>query len=92
MCVCVISNQSTSKKPHYVSENTHQVPSGTKVPRLDMCRSILSLSKTAHQMWHDHLFSQSGWGLEATGKWGIRLDKSENGGGGRQYRGGVFIK
>ena len=46
-----------------------------------MCRSILSLSKIAHQMWSDHPFSQrkndkrksSGgacWNM--TGKWGQR--------------------
>ena len=39
-------------------KNIHQVPSGTKVPRLDMCRSIISLSKTAYQMGHNHPFSQ----------------------------------
>ena len=33
-------------------------PFGTEVLRLDMCRSILSLSKVVHQMWHDHPFSQ----------------------------------
>ena len=63
----VIANQSTSKKPLYVSDhskvdallhNTHQGPSGTKVPRRDICRSILSLSKIAHQMWRDNPFSQ----------------------------------
>ena len=41
LSVCVISNQSTSEKPHYVSERskrdallhkTHQGPSGTKGP------------------------------------------------------------
>ena len=26
--------------------------------RFDMYRSILSLSKIAHQMWHDHSFNQ----------------------------------
>ena len=35
---------------------THQGPSGTKVPRLDMCRSIISLSKITDQLWHDHPF------------------------------------
>ena len=28
------------------------------VQRLDIYRSIMSLSKIAHQIWHDHLFSQ----------------------------------
>ena len=40
VCVCVISNQSTSKKPHFVSDlskldallHTKQGPSGTRVP------------------------------------------------------------
>ena len=54
--LCVISNQSTSKKPHYVSElskcdvllhKTQLGLSGTMVPRLDMCRSITSLSNVA---------------------------------------------
>ena len=48
------------------------------VPRLDMCRSILLLSKIAHQMWHDtHLAKEAGqqkkqlgWRLEVTEKWG----------------------
>ena len=30
-----------------------QGPSGTKVPRLDMCRSRISKSKVTHQMWCD---------------------------------------
>ena len=38
--------------------NPHQGPSCTKVPRLDMCRSIITLSKIAHQMSYNHLFSQ----------------------------------
>ena len=33
-------------------------PSGTKVPRLGMCRSIISLTNKAHQILHIHLFSQ----------------------------------
>ena len=45
------------------------------VLRLDMCRSILSFSTIAHQMWRDHLFSQrnrtterrEGVGLGVTG-------------------------
>ena len=38
-------------------KHTYQGPSGTKVARLDMCRSIISLSKIVHQMWYDHPFS-----------------------------------
>ena len=46
------------------------------VPRLDMCRSILLLSKIAHQMiTHSakeagQQKKQLGWRLEVTGKWG----------------------
>ena len=103
VCVCVMSNQSTSKKAHHVSDlskldalfhKTH-----IKVLRLDMCTSMMPLSIIAHQMRHDHPFSQRTrqqneqwrWELEATGQeWGwTKFEK----GGGRQYReGGVFIK
>ena len=59
MCfVCVISNQSTSKKPHVsdlsklgaLLHKIHEGTSGTKVTRLDMCRSILSFRKIAHEI------------------------------------------
>ena len=41
-----------------------------------MCTSIISLSKIAHQVWHNHSFSQKkrlqkeqwGWGMKAEGK------------------------
>ena len=84
------------KKTHYLSKlskpqvllqkNTQQGPSGTKVPRLGMCRSIISLSKIILQMQCDRPFSQKnkttkravGWRLEATGK-GQRWTKFENG-------------
>ena len=65
--VCVISNQNTSKKPHYMSDlskfdallhKTQQDHFGTKVPGLDMCRSIILLSKITHQVCSDHPFSQ----------------------------------
>ena len=62
LCVCmfvsVIRSQSTSKKPHYVSDlskpdtllhKTHQIPSGTKVPKLIMCRSLISFNEIAYQ-------------------------------------------
>ena len=65
-----------------------------------MCRSILSLSKIAHQMWHDHPFSQRNRITERTlgvkvggDKEVVRVKgwtKSEKGRG-KQYR-GVFIK
>ena len=69
----------------------HTSRSGTKVARLDICRSIISLSKVAHQMWHNHPFSQKnarqqrkqwGWGLEATRKGRGSWTKFEKGGGG----------
>ena len=37
--------------------NTQQSPFGN-IPRFDMCRSITSLSRITHHMWHDHPFSQ----------------------------------
>ena len=57
VCVSVISNQSTSKKPHVpdlskldaLLHETH-----IKVLRCDMCTSMISLSKKAYQMWHSH--------------------------------------
>ena len=60
--VCVISNQSTSKKPHYVSD----------LSKLDALShethikvSMISLNKIAHQMWRHHPFSQRS---KATGR------------------------
>ena len=69
VCVCVISNQSTSKKPHYVSDLSRFDALFHKTyikvllllryqGLIDMCRSILSLTKIAHQMWYDRLFRQ----------------------------------
>ena len=103
MFVCVISNQITSKKPHcvrpqqtwiLVAKNTHQGLSGTRVPRLDMFKSILSLSKIAHQMCCDHPFSQRNRKTERTVGVGVGgdkevwgLDKTWKGGSGKQYRG-----
>ena len=49
------------KKPHQVSELSkldallHKTC--IKVLRLDMCTSMISLSKIAHQIWHNHPFS-----------------------------------
>ena len=69
------------------------------VPRLDMCRSILSLSKIAHQMWRDHPFNQRNRTIKRTvgvkvggyreagrGDW-TKFEKR----GSRKYR-GVFIR
>ena len=58
-----------------------QGPFGTKVRRLDMCRSILSLHKIAHQMWPDHSFSQINRATERTMGVGVR-DETEVGGSG----------
>ena len=59
---CVISNQSTSKKPQYVSDlvtnNTRPDLSGIMVPRLQLCRSVISLSRVTYQIWRDPPFSQ----------------------------------
>ena len=64
LCLCVIWNQSTSKKPHYVSDlgkfnallyKTHKV---LLVLRYQCDTNDISLSKITHQMWHDHPFSQ----------------------------------
>ena len=81
--VFVIPNQSTNKKPQWVPDfnklNSLLHITYIKVLRLDMSRSIISLSKITHQMWRDHPFIQRnktteravGWGLEVTGKGGL---------------------
>ena len=76
VCVCMIPNESTKKKQHYrfrpsvnlspcCLKNTQQGPSGTKLPRLNMCRSII---KSKHQF---HPSSQKNktakWAVGATG-------------------------
>ena len=74
--VCVISNRSASKKPP-VSQlskldallHTQQSPSDIKVRRVDMCRSVISLSKITHQMWHDHPFTQGNKKSSGGGGW-----------------------
>ena len=76
---------------------------GTKVSRLNMCRSKLSLRKIAHQMWCDHPFSQRsrstgktvGVGVEGDRKLGVVVVVDKNwkkGGGVVANTGGVFIK
>ena len=76
-----------------------------KVLRIDMCKSLILLSKMAHQMWGDHPFSQRnkiterevgmrvGVDWKAGGKGVVGgLDKIwKRGGVGMQYR-KVFIK
>ena len=49
-----------------------------------MCRSILSLSKIAHQMWHDHPFSQRNRTTERSV--GVRV------GGDREIGGGEGVE
>ena len=71
--VRVISNQSTRKKTHYVSDFSKLDAFSHKT---HITVSIISLGKIAHQMWRDHPFTQRsktkgrtvGWGLEVTGK------------------------
>ena len=54
-----------------------------------MCRSITSLSKITHQMWHNHLFSQrnkatkkASSGSRSFGECGQNLKIGVGGGGG----------
>ena len=46
-----------------------------------MSRSILSLSKIAHQIWCDHPFSQRNKETERTMRLGVRGDREVVGGG-----------
>ena len=64
VCVCDIKSEYQQKvtcvRPHKLDTliyKTQPVPSGTKAPRLDMCRSII-LSKITHQMWLDYPLNQ----------------------------------
>ena len=65
-----------------------------------MCRSMLSFRKIAHQMWHDHPFSQRNRttertvGVEVGGDREVGVTgwtKFEKGSGSKHYR-GVFMK
>ena len=62
VCVRVISNQSTSKKRHHVSDLSkldaliHKTR--IKALRRDMCTPMISLSKVAYRVWCDHPFRQ----------------------------------
>ena len=77
VCLCVISNQHTSKKPHDVSglskldallHKTHiKVLLVLRYQCLTCVDPLLSLSKIAYQMWHDHPFSQRNRTKEKTG-------------------------
>ena len=53
VCVCVISNQSTSKNHMSDLGKLDTMLHKTHIKVLDMCRSIISLSKMANQMWSD---------------------------------------
>ena len=61
-------------------QKTHQGVSGTRVPRLDMFKSILSSSKIAHQMCCDHPFSQRNRTTERTVGVGVGGDREVGGG------------
>ena len=62
LCECDIKLEYQQKttlcvRPRYtcfVAKNTHQGPSGFKVPRLNMCITTIISSKIAHQMWCNH--------------------------------------
>ena len=96
VCVCIISNQSTSKKPHNVSglSKLDALLHKTHIK----CRSILSLSKVIHQMQHDHPLSQRKWSTERTVRVRVGGDRGMGGRGwvaknlkkkGRQYNMGL---
>ena len=69
-------------------KHIHQGPSGIKVPRLDMCGSMISLSEIVHQMWHDHPFSQRNKTTERAMGVGVGDDR-ERGGLDKFEKGGV---
>ena len=95
LCVCVISNQSAIKKPHYVSDlskrdvllhKTHikvLLVYILKVPRLNMCRSIISLSKTAHLdvVTQSTSVKETSWqkSSESDGEEGVRGNREKRG-------------
>ena len=87
VCVCVISNHSTSKKPH-VSDlskrGTLLHKTRIKILRLNMCTSMTSLGKITHQMWYNHPFSQR----NKTTEWAIGMGA----GGDREGWGGQSLK
>ena len=102
VCLCVISNQSTSKKPNYVSGlcKLDTLWHKTKIKVLLVLRyqgltcldPLSSLSKIAHQMWHDHPLSQRNRTTERTVGVGVECDREVvEGKQYRQYR-GFFIK
>ena len=52
------------------------------VPRFDICRSIISVSKIVHQMWCDHPFSQGNKTTKRVVWVGIGDNRERRGGGG----------
>ena len=96
VCVYVISNQSTSKRPHYMSDfsKPDALLDKTHIKVLLKALSYQGLtsvdpSKIAHQMWHDHPFCQRNKTTEiACGcegwRWQGRRDLKKK--GGRQCR------
>ena len=64
LCLCDIKSEYLQKATlcqtteNLISYLRQQGPSGAKVSRLDICRTIISLSNIAHQMWRDLPFSQ----------------------------------
>ena len=58
VCVCVRDIKSEYKQKITCQISANLMASGTKVPRLHMWRSVISLSKIAHQIRHNHPFSQ----------------------------------
>ena len=96
LCVylCMISNQSTHEKPHYVSglSKPDTLLRKTQIQVLLVLRyqgstcvdSLLSLSKIAHQMWSDHPFNHRNRTMERTVGRGWRWQGS--GGGGQNLK------
>ena len=79
-----------SKLDAFFTKNTHQGSSGTNVQRLDMCWSILSLSRIAHQMWRDGPFSQRNRTTERTVGIGVAKDREVGGGVGQNLKKGGY--
>ena len=65
---------------------TGQGPSGTRLLRLDMRRSIISLSKLTDQMWCNHPFSQRNKATEKA----VEVEGGDDGDGQTKFeKGGV---
>ena len=86
VCLCMISNQSTSKKPHVseLSKLDTLLHNKTHIKVLLVLRyqgstCVDPYHHSAHQMWHDHPFSirnrttkrTEEVRLEVTRKWGV---------------------